>query len=128
MSALVLDAGAFGAVDRDDRRVVAMLVVARRAGVDLKTTGIVVAEVWHDARGRQANLARLLPAVDVRPVDERLGREAGVLRARAGGGADAADATVVAVSATGDTVITGDVGDLRRLVDASGRRILIVHA
>ena len=128
MSAVILDAGAFVAVDSDDRRAVAMLAVVRRAGADLRTTGIVVAEVWHDGRGRQANLSRLLAAVDVRPVDEHLGRQAGVLRAAAGGGADAADATVVAVATTGDTIITGDVGDLRRMVEASGRRVLVVRA
>ena len=127
MSSLILDAGAFIAVERNDRRAVAMLAAARQAGIELRTTGIVVAEVWHDARGRQANLARVLRAVDVRGVDLQLGLDAGVLRGSVGGDADAADATVAAIAATGDTIITSDPEDLRRLVEASGRSVRIVR-
>jgi hypothetical protein len=82
MSALVLDAGAFVAVDRGERAMAARLRVAHRAGLDLRSTGVVVTQVWRDPVGRQANLARLLKAVDVKAVDERLGREAGVLLGR----------------------------------------------
>ena len=125
MSGLVLDAGAFVAVERGDRAMAARLRVAVRGGLDLRSNGAVVAQVWRDPFGRQAELARLLRAVDVRPVDRRLGQEAGVLSARAGAG-DAVDATVVAIAGAGDRIVTGDPGDIRALVAASRRPILVV--
>jgi predicted nucleic acid-binding protein len=129
VSALVLDAGALLAVDRDDRAMMARLRIAQTSGLDLRTTGAVVAQVWRDPGGRQANLARLLRAVDVIPVDDRLGREAGVLLGRAGAG-DAVDATVAAIAAIaarGDRVLTSDPDDMARLVGASGRAVGVVR-
>ena len=125
MSALVLDAGALVAVDRGDRAMLARLRVAQREGLELRSTGVVVAQVWRDPAGRQASLARLLKAVDVKAVDEHLGRQAGVLLGRAGT-EDAVDASVVAVSATGDRIVTSDPGDIDRLVAACERSILVV--
>ncbi len=125
MSAVVLDAGALVAVDRGERGLAAKLRVAERSGLELRSTGVTIAEVWRDASGGQANLARLLKAVDVRAVNQRLGREAGVLLGKAGM-TNAADATVVAVAATGDRILTGDPGDIGRLVTASGRAIRVV--
>ena len=125
MSALVLDAGAFVAVDRGDRAMIARLRAAQQAGLELRSTGVVITQVWRDPAGRQANLARLLKSVDIKAVDEPLGREAGVLLGRAGM-TDAVDASVVAVSTAGDRVLTSDAGDIRPLVAASGRSILVV--
>lgn len=125
MSALILDAGAFVAVDRGDRVMAARLRVAARGGLELRSNGAVVAQVWRDPSGRQAELARLLRAVDIKPVDRRLGQAAGVLSGRAGKG-DAVDATVVALANAGDRIISGDPGDIRALVTASGRAILVV--
>jgi hypothetical protein len=125
MSALVLDTGALVAVDRGERRIAAKLRVAERSGIDLRSTGVVIAEVWRDERGRQASLARLLKSVDVRPVDRLLGQDAGELLGRADA-KDAADATVVAVAATGDRILTSDPRDIRRLVAASRRAIHVV--
>lgn len=125
MSALVLDSGAFVAVDRGDRAMAARLRVAQRGGLELRSTGVVVTQVWRDPAGRQANLARLLKSVDVKAVDQRLGREGGILLGRAGT-EDAVDASVVAVSATGDRILTSDAGDIRPLVAASERSILVI--
>jgi len=125
MSALVLDAGAFVAVDRGDRAMVARLRVAERHGIELRSNGVVVAQVWRDPTGRQAELARLLRSVDVKAIDQHLGREAGVLLGRADA-SDAVDATVVAVASPGDRIVTSDPADVRALVDASGRPILVV--
>ncbi|HEU5266499.1 MAG TPA: hypothetical protein VFU35_07350 [Jatrophihabitans sp.] len=125
MSALVLDAGAFVAADRGDRAMMARLRTAQRSGLELRSTGVVVAQVWRDPAGRQVNLARLLKSVDVKAVDDQLGRQAGVLLGRAGT-TDAVDASVVAVSATGDRILTGDADDIDPLVTVSGRSILIV--
>ncbi len=121
MSALVLDAGAFVAVDRGERTMMAQLRVAVANRVDLRTSAIVVGQVWR----RQARLARLLQAVDIRPVDERMGRRAGVLPARAGT-ADPIDATVVLAAEPGDRILTSDPDDIRRLATAAGARAAIV--
>lgn len=125
MSALVLDAGAFIAVERDDRASIARLRVAQRNDVALRSTGIVVAQVWREPSGRQANLARLLASVDIRPVDQQLGRDAGVLLGMTGVD-DPVDATIVAVAASGDRIMTSDPDDIRRLVAASGRSVVVV--
>jgi len=125
MSALVLDAGAFVAVDRGDRAMVARLRAAERNGLELRTNGVVVAQVWRDPTGRQAELARLLRSVDVKAVDEYDGRDAGVLLAGAAAG-DAVDATVVVLAVAGDRILTSDPGDIRALVAVSGRAILVV--
>lgn len=93
--------------------------------LQLRSTGAVLTQVWRDSSGRQARLARLLEAVDVKAVDECLGRQAGVLLGRAGT-EDAVDASVVAVSARGDRIVTSDPGDIRRLIAASERSILVV--
>lgn len=124
MSALVLDAGAFIAVDRDDRAMLARLRLAQQGGLELRSTAVVISQVWRDPTGRQANLARLLSAVDVQAVDQRLGRAAGVLLGRAGT-QDAVDASVVAISRTGDRILTSDAGDIAPLVAASQRSIFI---
>ncbi|MGH3696238.1 MAG: hypothetical protein ACRDRX_19960 [Pseudonocardiaceae bacterium] len=74
MSALILDAGAFSAAERDNRALIARLRVAQRHGVGLRSSAIVVAQAWRDPRGRQVRLARLLRGVDVRTVDDEGGR------------------------------------------------------
>ena len=103
----------------------ARLRVALANQVDLRTSAIVVGQVWRNPDGRQARLARLLQVVDVRPVDERMGRRAGVLLARAGT-ADPIDATVVLVAEPGDRILTSDPDDIRRLVTAAGTRAAVV--
>ena len=125
MSALVLDAGALVAVDRDDRAMIARLRVAEKAGLELRSNAMVVAQVWRDRLGRQVNLARLLRAVDVRAVRHEDGRAAGVLLAAAGT-ADAIDATVVLLAAPGDRIVTSDPDDLTRLAAAAANRPAII--
>lgn len=125
MSALILDAGALVAVDRDDRAMVARLRAAQRHGLELRTNAMVVAQVWRDRHGRQVGLARLLQAVDVRAVSHRDGREAGALLAGAGT-ADPIDATVVLLAGPGDRILTSDTGDLTRLAAAAGNRPVII--
>jgi DNA-binding transcriptional MocR family regulator len=125
MSALVLDAGALVAVDRDDRAMIARLRAAEKAGLELRSNAMVVAQVWRDRLGRQANLARLLSAVDVRAVRHEDGRAAGVLLAAAGA-ADAIDATVVLLAAPGDRIVTSDPDDLTRLAAAAANRPAII--
>jgi hypothetical protein len=104
---------------------VARLAVARCAGLELRTNGAVVAQCWRDPFGRQAVLARLLRAVDVRSVDRALGLAAGVLLGRARRG-DAVDATLVALAERGDRIVTGDSEDVGALVGAAGRAVLVL--
>lgn len=120
----MLDTGAFVAVDRGERAMLARLRVAQHAGLQLRSTGVVISQVWRGPSGRQANLARLLRSVEVIAVDQQLGREAGVLLGRAGT-QDAADASVVAISRTGDRILSSDAGDIAPLVTASERSIFI---
>jgi len=115
---LVLDAGAFFAVERGDRDVVALVKRERMAGRPPVTSGGVVAEVWRGGRGRQAELARLLAGVQVAAIDDSLGRRAGMLLARSGQ-SDAIDAAVVCLAADGDDILTSDPGDLRALAEAA---------
>jgi hypothetical protein len=70
--------------------------------------------MWRDLHGRQAGLARLLRAVDVRAIDHDAGRAAGVL-VGAAGTSDPIDATVVLSAAPGDRILTGDPADLTKL-------------
>lgn len=125
MAALVLDAGALIAVDRDDRESVAMLRVAALNGIDLRSNGAVIAQAWREDGGRQARLARLLKAVEVVAVNDSLGRQAGVLLGKAGT-SDPVDGTVVAIALSGDRIVTSDAGDIAKLVAASGRAIGVV--
>lgn len=125
MSALVLDAGALIALERDDVDTHHRLRLAQQTSVPVRTTGVVIAQVWRDPRGRQAKLAKLLRSVDVRPVDQSMGRAAGILLARTRT-SDAVDATVVAVAAAGDRILTSDPDDINPLVAASGRSIRVI--
>jgi predicted nucleic acid-binding protein len=125
VSALILDAGALIAVDRDDRSVVAQLRVASRHGLELRTSAMVVSQVWRDARGRQAKLALLLHAVDVRPVDQVAGRHAGELVGKAGT-SDPIDATVILLANHGDRILTSDPHDLQHLATAAGTQAVVI--
>ena len=122
---LVLDAGAFVAVERGNRDVFALVKRERLAGRPPVTSGGVVAEVWRGGSGRQAQMARLLAGTAVASVDDTLARRAGMLLARSGQ-SDAIDATVVCLAADGDDILTSDPGDLRVLAEAAGLHVEIV--
>ncbi|MSP21829.1 MAG: twitching motility protein PilT [Dehalococcoidia bacterium] len=125
MTALVLDAGAFVAIERNDRSTIARLQAAEFDSIRLRTSAIVLAQVWRNPIDRQANLARLFRGVDIQPVTERLGRDAGVLLGLARM-SDAVDATVVLVAEDGDSILTSDPADIARLVTAAGRHVSII--
>ncbi len=122
---LVLDAGAFVAAERGDREVAALVKRERLAGRAPVTSGGVVAQVWRGGSGRQVPVARLLAGTDVTPVDEALGRRAGLLLARSGT-SDAVDATVVCLAADGDDILTSDPGDLRALAVAAAIHVDLI--
>jgi hypothetical protein len=122
---LVLDAGALVAVERGGRDVVALVKRERMAGRSPVTCGGVVAQVWRGGHGRQVPLARLLAGVEVAPIDDSLGRRAGVLLGRSGQ-SDAIDAAVVCLAADGDDILTSDPGDLLALAQAADIHVEII--
>lgn len=124
---LILDAGAFLAVERGDRDVVALVKQERLAGRIPSTNGGVVAQVWRGGHGRQVPVARLLAGVDIIALDDALGRRAGQLLARSGL-SDAIDAAVVSQAADGDVILTSDPADLLALAEAAGTHIELVRA
>lgn len=122
---LVLDAGALIAVERSDRDTVALIKQELLSGRSPITHGGIIGQVWRGGTGRQANLARLLPGLDVIALDATLGRRAGVLLGLART-EDVIDAALVLLAADGDSVITSDPDDLEPLADASGLHVDIV--
>src|ERR1039457_5046856 len=101
---LVLDAGAFVAVERGDRDVVALVKRERLSGRAPVTNGGGVGQGGGGGGGRQAPVARLLGGVDVAPIDDLLGRRAGTVIARSGR-SDAIDAAVVCLARDGDDIL-----------------------
>jgi hypothetical protein len=122
---LLLDAGAFVAVERGDRDVVALVKRERLAHRSPISHGGVVAQVWRGGSGRQAEVARLLRGVDVRALDEDLGKQAGVLLGRSGA-EDAVDAALVCLAVDGDDILTSDPGDFRALAETAGVHVEMV--
>lgn len=122
---LLLDAGAFIAVERADRDTVALLKGELLAGRVPVSHGGVVGQVWRGGAGKQANLARLLRATDITPLDESLGRRAGLLLALANR-SDVIDAAIVLLAEDGDIILTSDCEDLEPLAEAAGLQIDLV--
>jgi hypothetical protein len=125
VTALILDAGALVAVDRDDRPMIARLLAAQQHGLELRSNAMVVAQAWREPHGRQVGLARLLRAVDVRTIDHEIGRAAGVLLGATHTNAPI-DATVVLLAAPGDRILTSDPADLIKLATAASNQAVIV--
>jgi len=122
---LILDEGALVAVELANREVVALIKRELTAGRAPVTHGGVVGQVWRGGSGRQAPLARLLPGLEIVGIDEALGRRAGLLLGKARL-SDVVDAPLVALAADGDSVLTSDVQDLRRLVEAADTHVDLV--
>jgi hypothetical protein len=119
---LVLDAGALVALERNDRAMWVRLKAALVDGTEAVSHGGVIGQVWRSGGPRQALLARALASVDVRPLDEALGRAAGALLARTRG-RDVVDAAVAALARPGDVILTSDPDDLEPLARATGNPI-----
>ncbi|MCY3634399.1 MAG: PIN domain-containing protein [bacterium] len=122
---VLLDAGAFIAIESGYQPIDRWLKGVRQKGIPLKTHGGVIAQVWRGGTRGQTQLARALRAVETVPLDDELGRQAGVLLARSGL-SDAIDAALVAMADHGDEIITSDSDDLEMLVFASQRRINVI--
>lgn len=123
MATLVFDAGALIALERGDRAVAAMLVAAATSGAEATTSSTCVAQVWRDP-ARQVRLTRALAGFVERDLDARGARACGALLARSGT-TDIADAAVSLLARDGDTLLTSDPEDIKRLLDAAGTRALV---
>jgi hypothetical protein len=122
---LVLDTGALVALERNERPMWIRLKAAQIEGDLPLTHAGVLGQVWRGGP-RQARLSQALSGIDVRALDEALGRAAGQLLAAAGL-SDVIDAAVVLLAADGDEIVTVDCGDLEQLAAASGRHVELVH-
>ncbi len=124
---LILDAGAWIALDKNDREMWRRLKAAQIGGDVPRSYGGVVGQVWRGRGARQARLAQALAGADVRPLDQALGRAAGELLA-VSKGRDVIDAALVLLAGDGDQITTSDPDDIERLVAASGRHLEVVPA
>jgi hypothetical protein len=122
---LVLDAGGLIAVERRHRDVIALIKRERLAGRTPLTHGGVVGQVWRGGGSRQALLARLLPAIEIEPLDDDLGRRAGVLLGAART-SDVIDAAVVLLAGNDDEILTSDPEDLVALAVAAGTHVELI--
>jgi hypothetical protein len=123
---LVLDSGALIALEKNDRVMWCRLKAALLAKSVPVSHGGIIGQVWRGG-GRQALLAKALEGIDVRPLDEELGRGAGALLARAGG-ADVIDAALVLLADDGDDIVTSDLDDLEPLAARLGRHVELLPA
>jgi len=99
---LLLDAGAFIAVERADRSVMAVLAREHRSGRVPLTHGGVAGQVRR-GDARQARVARLLCGTAIAALDATIGRAAGALMSRSGTH-DVSDAAIVVLASDGDEI------------------------
>lgn len=121
----VLDAGALVAVERRVGQVSALIKRELLSGRRPITHGGVIGQVWRGGAGRNTVIARLLPGLDIVPLDGELGKRSGDLLARSGSG-DVIDAAIVLVAHDRDTILTSDPYDLATLAEAAELDVEIV--
>ena len=115
MTGLVLDAGAFIAVERRDKVMTALAAQAAKEQIPLVTSAGVVAQVWRGGREAQIPVVYLLRRTVVVDLTHRVARLLGQLLG-ARGTNDPVDAHVVYLAKErGWPVLTTDVTDLRAL-------------
>lgn len=116
MKGVTLDSGALIALERGDRRVIALLARARERRMTFAVPAGIVGQVWRNGR-KQAALSRFLgsDAVEIEALDDARARAAGQL-CGAARTRDVIDASVVlCAKAREHAVATSDVDDLQRL-------------
>lgn len=116
MPGVTLDAGGLIGLDRNDRRMVALLARARETGARITIPATALAQAVRRP-DRQVRLARLIrqPTADVIVLDRVDATNVGRLLA-ASGTSDIADAhVVICAHRNGQPVVTSDPADLRIL-------------
>jgi len=121
----VLDGGALIAVDKRDRAVGAMLRILQRDGTPVLTSAGAVAQVWRDGR-RQANLARVLPGVEIAALDDITSKRVGGLL-RDSGTDDPVDAHLALLVRSGDQVLTSDQPEIRALLQTRRVKATVIR-
>ena len=117
---IVLDTGALIALERGDRRMIALLHRALAQGRAFRVPAGVVGQAWRNGRV-QVILARFLRSeeVEIVPLDEELARACGEL-CGAASTSDVIDASVVIIARERQhLIVTSDPGDLLRLDPAA---------
>ena len=113
---ITLDTGALIALDRGDKRMIALLAQALVQRCNVRIPSGVVAQAWRNRR-IQIALSRFLNTeeVEIVPLDDKLSRACGEL-CGATGTSDVIDASVVILARERrDIIVTGDPDDLQRL-------------
>lgn len=116
MKTVVLDAGAFIALERGSSPARGFVLLADRGHLALATSAAVVAQVWRGGN-RQARLARLLASdlVTELALDTEASRRIAVLAAAAPGARDVVDGHVAVIALDRDAVVlTSDPEDIAR--------------
>lgn len=122
---LILDSGAFLALERGDRELLRRLRSAELTRSVPVSHGGVVGQVWRDGGPRQAQLAKALKSVTVQPLDDALGKKAGVLLACTGT-KDVIDAALVLLAKDGDEIVTTDPDDIALLADHANLHVEVL--
>ena len=116
MSGITFDAGGLIVLDRNDRRVLALIARAAEQGLRITIPATALAQAIRSP-ARQARLSRIIrqPNTDLIALDGPGATAVGLLLSRTGT-ADIVDAhVVVCARRAGQTVITSDPGDMRRI-------------
>ncbi len=122
--ALILDVGAFIAIERRNRATIARLVRAHEDAEPVLTSAAVVAQVVRN-RARQVTLERVLAGVDEQPLDSEAARRVGQLLASSRT-SDVVDAALALLAFPGDELLTSDPADLRALLPKRSVKITSV--
>jgi hypothetical protein len=109
---VVLDAGAFIALERRNRTLVALVELLTKEEVPLVTSAGVVAQVWRSGSRRQVPIAFLLRRTHVFALDHAVARTLGRMLGQTGT-SDPVDAHVVLLARERSwPVLTSDAADL----------------
>jgi len=116
VSGITFDAGGLIALDRNDRRVLALIARAAEQGIRITIPATALAQAMRSP-ARQARLSRLIRQsnTDLIALDGPGATAVGLLLSRTGT-ADVVDAhVVVCARRAGQSVVTSDPGDLRSI-------------
>jgi hypothetical protein len=116
VSGITFDAGGLIALDRNDRRVIALVVRTTESGMRITIPATALAQAVRNP-ARQARLARLSrqPGTDLVPLDGPDATAVGLLLARTAT-ADIVDAHVaICAQRAGQAVVTSNAADLHRI-------------
>ena len=116
MNGITFDAGGLIALDRNDRRVIALLARATELGMRVTVPATALAQAIRNP-ARQTRLSRLIrqAATDLVALDGPDATAVGLLLAKTPT-ADIVDAhVVICAQRTGQAIITSDPGDMRRI-------------